>query len=85
MQLQQEVSYDLNQDMIGKELEVLIEGYLFDEDVYVGRSYKDAPTLDGYVFVSSEEEIVSGSFVKVKIKEAEEYDLIGDVIYEFTE
>ena len=85
MQLQQEVSYDLNQDMIGKELEVLIEGYLFDEDVYVGRSYKDAPTVDGYVFVSSEEEIVSGSFVKVKIKEAEEYDLIGDVIYEFTE
>ena len=85
MQLQQEVSYDLNQDMIGKELEVLIEGYLFDEDVYVGRSYKDAPTVDGYVFVSSEEEIVSGSFVKVKIKEAEEYDLIGDVIYEITE
>ena len=85
MQLQQEVSYDLNQEMIGKELDVLIEGYLFDEDVYVGRSYKDAPNVDGYVFVSSEEEIISGSFVKVKIKEAEEYDLIGDVVYEFTE
>ena len=85
MELQQEVSYDLNQQMIGKEIEVFIEGYLFDEDVYVGRSHKDAPNVDGYVFVSSEEEIISGSFVKVKIKEAREYDLMGDVVYEFTE
>lgn len=85
MSLQQEVSYDNNQDMIGTELRVLIEGYLYEEDVYIGRSYREAPTVDGYIFVSAEEEIVSGEMVKVRITDANEYDLIGEVVYEFTE
>ena len=56
--------------------------YLFEDDVYVGRTYRDAPKVDGSVFIRAEEEIISGDFVKVKITGAQEYDLIGDVIYE---
>ncbi|MDO4556063.1 MAG: 30S ribosomal protein S12 methylthiotransferase RimO, partial [Lachnospiraceae bacterium] len=87
MQLQQEISLEKNQTMVGCELTVCVEGYLFEDDIYVGRSYKDAPKVDGCVFIRSPEEIVSGTFVKVKITDANEYDLIGDVVYgnEFTE
>lgn len=85
MALQQEVSYDNNQKMIGTQLEVLIEGYLYEENIYIGRSYREAPNVDGYIFVSAEEEIVSGELVQVRITDANEYDLIGEVIYEFTE
>lgn len=85
MALQQEVSYDNNQRMIGAVLEVLVEGYLYEENVYIGRSYREAPNVDGYIFLSSEEEIVSGERVMVRITEANEYDLIGEVVYEFTE
>lgn len=85
MALQQEVSYDNNQKMIGKVLQVLIEGYLYQDDVYMGRSYREAPNVDGYIFVSAEEEIVSGEMVTVRITDANEYDLIGEVVYEFTE
>lgn len=81
MTLQQEVSYDNNQNLIGRELIVLIEGYLYEEDIYIGRSYREAPGVDGYIFVSAEEEIVSGEYVPVRITEANEYDLIGEVIY----
>lgn len=86
MELQQAVSYDKSQEMIGKQVKVLIEGYLYDEDIYVGRTYKDAPKVDGCIFVKSEEEIISGDFVEVMITSASEYDLIGEVIYrELTE
>lgn len=87
MELQQEISYEKNQTMVGQVIPVLVEGYLFEEDIYVGRSEKDAPKVDGCVFVRSPEEIVSGTFVDVLITEANEYDLIGDVFYgnEFTE
>lgn len=82
MALQQEISYEQDQALIGKEMKVLIEGYLYDEDIYVGRTYRDAPKVDGCVFVNAEEEIISGDFVTVKITGAQEYDLIGDVVYE---
>lgn len=85
MELQQEISWELNQNMIGKQLEVLIEGYLYEENVYLGRSYREAPGVDGYIFVSSEEELISGSMVLVRITDANEYDLIGEVIYESAE
>lgn len=87
MELQQEISYDKNQHMIGKVIPVCVEGYLFEEDIYVGRSEKDAPKVDGSVFLRSPEEIISGTFVNVRITDANEYDLIGDVDYgdEFTE
>lgn len=80
MELQQEISYEKNQQMIGSTQKVLIEGYLVDDDVYVGRTYRDAPGVDGIVFVSAPYELISGSFVDVKITEANEYDLIGVIV-----
>lgn len=85
MELQQAISYEHGEGMIGKVIDVLIEGYLYKEDVYVGRSYKDAPKVDGEVFVSSPEELLSGRIVKVRITGFKEYDLIGEMMYEFTE
>ena len=80
MELQQEISYEKNQQMIGSTQKVLIEGYLVDDDVYVGRTYRDAPGVDGIEFVSAPYELISGSFVDVKITEANEYDLTGVIV-----
>ena len=80
MELQQEISYEKNQQMIGSTQKVLIEGYLVDDDVYVGRTYRDAPGVDGIVFVSAPYELISGSFVDVRITEANEYDLTGVIV-----
>ncbi len=87
MALQQEISAALADSHIGEEMQVMIEGYLFEEDIYIGRTYMDAPKVDGNVFVKSEEEMISGDIVPVRITGANEYDLMGDVIYadEFTE
>lgn len=80
MELQQEISYEKNQELIGSIQRVLIEGYLVEYDVYVGRTYRDAPGVDGIVFVSAPYELMSGSFVDVKITEANEYDLTGVIV-----
>ena len=87
MELQQDISAAAASAMVGREMYVLIEGYLYEEDIYVGRTYMDAPKVDGNVFVRSEEEMISGDIVPVRITGASEYDLMGDVIYEdeFTE
>ncbi len=80
MELQREVILDKNEDMTGDELTVMIEGKVADEDVYIGRSYRDAPDVDGYVFVETDRQLMSGDFVEVKITGANEYDLIGELI-----
>lgn len=87
MELQSEVCADLAEDMIGKELYVMIEGKVADEPAYVGRTYKDAPGVDGYIFVQTGEALMSGDFVKVKVTGAMDYDLIGEIAdaNEFTE
>lgn len=86
MASQQQISLDINQSMIGKVLRVFIEGRLADEeDVYVGRSYRDNVDVDGYVFVSCPLDLESGRFVDVVVTAAKEYDLIGEVVYESTE
>lgn len=77
MELQQEISLDKSADMVGKIIEVMIEGKISDDDAYVGRSYKDAPNVDGYVFVNTSASLMSGDIVKVEITGAMEYDLIG--------
>lgn len=86
MALQQEISAKKAGSHIGQTMSVLIEGYLYEEDIYIGRTYMDAPKVDGNVFVSAQEEMISGDIVQVKITGANEYDLMGDVIYadEFT-
>ena len=80
MELQQEIAFDLAEDMIGREVLVMIEGKVADENVYVGRTYKDAPNVDGLIFVESGEELMSGDFAMVKVTGAQEYDLIGEIM-----
>ncbi len=85
MELQQEIAFEKAEAMTGQVLEVMIEGKLADEAVYVGRTYMDAPDVDGYIFVNSGGPFMSGDFVRVRVTGAAEYDLIGEVCDEFTE
>ena len=80
MELQQEVAFDNGDKMIGKEILVMIEGKIVDENVYIGRTYMDAPSVDGNIFIDSYEELITGDFVKVKVTGSREYDLVGEVI-----
>lgn len=79
MQLQQEISCDKSAQMVGKCIDVMIEGYIPEDDTYVGRSYKDAPNVDGYVFVNADRQLMSGTIVNVCITGSTEYDLIGNI------
>jgi len=79
MTAQQKVVFAQNKALKGKILKAVIEGWLTEEEVYVGRTMRDAPDIDGYVFIESGKELVSGSMVNVKIKNASGYDLIGTV------
>lgn len=85
MELQQEISYDFSKSMVGKTLEVMIEGKVADENAYVGRTYMDGPGVDGMIFVQTAEELMSGDFARVRVTGAMEYDLIGELEDEFTE
>ena len=85
MELQQEVSLDKNLQLVGTIHKVIIEGYSPEEDVYVGRTFRDAPNVDGMVFVECDYELISGTIVDVLINEAGPYDLIGGIVDEFTE
>ncbi|MCI5494279.1 MAG: 30S ribosomal protein S12 methylthiotransferase RimO [Lachnospiraceae bacterium] len=79
MELEQEVIFDKNEEMKGQKLYAFIEGKIADENgVYVGRTYKDAPEVDGYIFVNSSQELMTGDFVRVEVTGAYEYDLIGE-------
>ena len=79
MELQQEISYEKSQSMIGKVLEVMIEGKVADENAYVGRTYMDAPGVDGLIFFNTDLDLMSGDFVRAKVTGALEYDLIGEI------
>ena len=85
MELQQEISYDFSKSMVGKTLEVMIEGKVADENAYVGRTYMDGPGVDGMIFVQTAEALMSGDFARVRVTGAMEYDLIGELEDEFTE
>lgn len=85
MELQQEIAYDAADHMIGRELYAMIEGKVADEDAYVARTYKDAPGVDGYLFINTGRHLISGDFVKVRITGSYEYDLIGEMSNEFTQ
>ena len=80
MELQEEIIFDKNEEMKGRELLVMIEGRVEDENAYVGRTYRDAPEIDGYIFVNTDLSLMTGDFVKVRVTGAYEYDLIGDMI-----
>lgn len=82
MAVQQEIAFQKAEDMLYQKVEVLIEGRLPDENIFIGRTYKDAPNVDGYIFVSCSHELMSGEFVKVQITGAKEYDLAGEAVWE---
>lgn len=82
MRLQQQIAFENAERMIGQILPVMIEGRLVEEDVLIGRSYMDAPKVDGYIFLYAQEEYMSGDIVRAEIMEAKGYDLIGRVLAE---
>ena len=84
MELQQEISLDKGNDRIGQEVLVMIEGKVSGESAYIGRTYGDAPKVDGYIFVQTGELLVTGDFAKVTVTGALEYDLIGELTDEYT-
>lgn len=85
MELQQEISIDKGNDKIGTCVEVMIEGKVADENAYVGRTYGDAPNVDGYIFINTDTELMSGDFARVHVTGALKYDLIGELENEYTE
>ena len=80
MELQQDIAFDNAQDMVDREVLVMIEGRVADENAYVGRTYRDAPNVDGLIFINTDEELLSGDFARVKVTGAVDYDLIGELI-----
>ena len=84
MELQQEISLDKGNDRIGQEVLVMIEGKVSGESAYIGRTYGDAPKVDGYIFVQTGELLVTGDFAKITVTGALEYDLIGELTDEYT-
>ena len=85
MELQQEIAFDAAVSMEGKLVDAMIEGKVTDEDAYVARTYKDAPNVDGFLFINTKRELMTGDFVKCRITGAYEYDLIGELEDEFTQ
>ena len=80
MALQQEIAFAGAEDMIDREVLVMIEGKVADENVYVGRTYRDAPNVDGFIFIHTDMELMTGDFARVKVTGALEYDLMGELI-----
>ncbi len=80
MELQQEIAFENAERMVGREVLVMIEGKVADENAYVGRTYRDAPNVDGLIFINTDEELLSGDFARVKVTGALDYDLIGELL-----
>ena len=80
MELEEEVIFDKNETLKGKELYVFIEGKVADENAYIGRTYRDAPNVDGYIFINTDETLMTGDICKVMVTGAYEYDLIGELV-----
>lgn len=85
MELQQAIAFEKAHEMIGRVLTVMVEGKVAEEDAYVARTYKDAPNVDGYLFINTTANLMTGDFVKVQVTGSNEYDLIGEIYHEFTE
>ncbi len=78
MKLQQEIAFEKATEMIGKTVDVLIEGKLPEDGVFIGRTYKDAPNVDGMIFINSDRELITGDIIKARVTDSHEYDLIGE-------
>lgn len=84
MELQQAIAFEKAERKIGSVMTVMVEGRAVDEDVYVARTYMDAPNVDGYLFLRTNARLMSGDFVRVLVTDSNEYDLIGEITDEFT-
>jgi len=84
MELQQAIAFEKAEEMVGRRLTVMIEGKVADEDVYVARTYRDAPNVDGYLFLNTTANLETGDFVEAQVTDFNEYDLIGELKDEFT-
>lgn len=82
MEAQQKIAFETAEERLYQKVEVLIEGKLPDENVFIGRTYRDAPNVDGYIFVHCSHELMSGEMVTVQVTDAKEYDLIGEVVWD---
>ncbi len=82
MLLQQKIAFEAARKMEGRVVEALVEGKLVGENVYLARTYKDAPGVDGALFIETQRELMTGDLVKVTITGSREYDLIGGLYYE---
>ena len=80
MELQQAICFDKAEEMVGRELTVMVEGRVAGEDTYVTRTYRDAPEVDGYLFLEASRELLTGDMVRVRVTGARDYDLIGELI-----
>lgn len=86
MEIQKNISAEKCESFVGKELKVIVEGLIEeDKNVYCGRTYRDCYEVDGFVFFESNDRLISGDFLNIKITEASDYDLIGEIIYELAE
>ncbi|WP_303863328.1 30S ribosomal protein S12 methylthiotransferase RimO [Alkalibaculum bacchi] len=81
LEMQQDISLSHNESQVSKIIEVLIEGATDDPNTFVGRSYMDAPEIDGYVYVHSQKRLEEGDLCVVRIVDALEYDLIGEIVH----
>ena len=79
MELQQEIAFDMASSRVGENLFVMVEGKVADENAYVGRTYRDAPNVDGLIFVQTDEPLMTGDFIRVCVTGSYEYDLIGEI------
>ena len=82
MELQQAIAFEKAEEMVGRKLLVMVEGQVAGEDVYVTRTYRDAPNVDGYLFLHTSASLMTGDFVKVLVTGSNEYDLIGEICHE---
>ncbi len=82
MELQQEIAFEKAEEMIGRVLVVMVEGKIAEDDVYVARTYRDAPNVDGYLFIKTTANLMTGDLVKVLVTDCNEYDLVGELYYE---
>ena len=85
MMLQQKIAFDAAQEMEGRVLDAMVEGRLAGENVYLARTYKDAPGVDGVLFIETQRELMTGDLVKVQVTGSHVYDLIGGLYYESAE
>lgn len=80
MALQQQIAFEKAASLNGTDLDAIVEGRIVEDNVIVSRTYRDAPGVDGLLFVPSELEPMTGDFIRVRVNGSDEYDLTGEII-----